>query len=896
MLRLVWNIVAWISWRMLSLRYKVRVEGLGLLKSLSPKDGLLFLPNHPAHMDPLLLFVLLWPKYRMKPLVVEYIYRTPILKPLMHLVRAVSIPNFDTSVNQIKIQKAEAAVRKIADELKQGSRFVLYPAGRLKNSGKEVIGGASGVHAIVQECPEVTVILVRTSGLWGSSFSRALLGRVPDLSATVWHGIKVLFKNGLFFCPRREITITFALPGKDLPRNASRLAFNRYLEQWYNRYPDEGGRIVDTEPLRLVSYSFFRKDVPQPFQPQPTLQKKALEESEISNETRTQVYAEIRRILDHPGIEISPEMNLATDLGMDSLNIAELISFITKTYRVAQLHPEDIDTVGSALEVAEGARGSERPSQLTGAACWPHESFRKPPQLSSGATIPEAFLSVCSRLGGYAACGDDLVGVLSYKKMKRAALIVALHFRTLPDTRVGIMLPASVGAYLLILALLFAGKVPVMLNWTLGSKYLDEMTRMADIKTVISSWRFLERLANADFGSLAGKIQLLEDLKSSLSLKHKLAGAFLAVCPNAFVLKKLQYRAQSADPAVILFTSGTEASPKGVPLSHDNILMNQRAAMQCINLTKDDVLFGGLPPFHSFGFSVTGLFPLLAGIRASFYPDPTDGFALAEGIERWQATIFCSPPSFLKGLFAAAREEQLKTVRMFVTGAEKTPQELYARVKNLHTDAQLIEGYGITECAPILSLTRFDAPPKGVGQLIPGIELCTIHPETQKLLAEGQEGEICVRGPNVFSGYLGSSQTPFIEMQGKQWYRTGDIGYLDPEGNLILSGRLKRFVKLGGEMISLSAIEESLAAALTISGRISADAPSLALCADERVEGRPQIILFSTVPLDREEIHQILKEAGFSRLIKISVVKKVNEIPLMGTGKTNYRQLQELLR
>lgn len=887
-----WDCFAWVCRALLSLRYKIRVKGKEKLDALPSKQGILFLPNHPAHMDPLFLFVLLWPKYRMRPVVVEYIYRLPFLKPLMRLVRAVSIPNFDTSINQLKVKRANDAIQRIAEGLKVGENFALYPAGKLKNSGKEVLGGASGAHALVQECPNAQIVLVRTTGLWGSSFSRALLGKSPHLPEVLWNGFKTLLKNGIFFTPRRLVEIEIAVDFPDIPRQGSRLDFNRYLENWYNRYPGLQGKVVDTEPVTLVSYSRWSHQVPEIYQGKKKRQGEG--EIEVSDDTYSKVYAEIRRILNNPGIQISPEMNLATDLGLDSLNIAELIVFISKNYPVEELHPEDIETVESVLEVAEGARRSDHPFGEKGTFHWPKEKGRPEPGIPVGKTFAEAFLRSCERMKDFAACGDDLIGVLSYKKMRRAAIVLSLHFRKLSGPYVAVLLPASVGAYLVILALEFAGKIPVMLNWTLGPRYLKEVMEETKAETVISSWRFLDRLPNVDLGDLGDQIQLLEDIKAQLSLGTKLRGAFISSLSVPMILRSLGLnRIDENQPAVILYTSGTEAKPKGVPLSHKNILSNQRSGIQCLQLNEWDVLYGILPPFHSFGFSVVGLFPIFVGLKVAFYPDPTDGFALAEGVERWKVTIFCAPPSFLKGLLNSAKEDQLKTVRWFVSGAEKAPPELFDRVEKL--GAKVIEGYGITECAPILTLTRPNLPVKGVGQPLPDVEVSTIHLETHELLPQGEEGEICVRGPNVFDGYLGNPRDPFIEIEGKRWYRTGDIGRLDEEKNIILSGRIKRFTKVAGEMISLGAVEETLVKILIEQGKISPDIPSLAVIADEKKEGQPQLIVFTTGSISREEANQILQAQGFSRLVKISAVKRIEEIPLMGTGKTDYRSLQSQL-
>jgi long-chain-fatty-acid--[acyl-carrier-protein] ligase len=883
-----WTCVSYVMRAILSLRYKVEVRGLDTLtpERLNRKGGILFLPNHPAHMDPLFNFVWLWPKFRMRPLVIEYIYQLKFMKPIHWLVGAIPVPDFSTGVNELKIRRGEKATREIAAGLKKGDNFILYPAGRLKNTGKELLGGASATHELLQECPDANVVLVRTTGLWGSSFSRAILGRSPDLGKMIVHGIKVVLKNLIFFTPRRKVLIEFAPNPKEMPRNGvSRVELNRYLENWYNRYPGE------SEPLKLVSYSFWKNEVPTPYK----AAKKANNNNhtQISQETREKIYREIRRILDRPDLEIRPEQNIAFDLGMDSLNVAELIAYVTKSFHVEELHPEDFETVASVLEIAQVGKAREPKNGTISHHAWPEEKDRPLPQLPLGKTIPEALLNCADRMGQYAACGDDLSGVLSYKKLKLSALVLSRYFKKWEEERIAVLLPATSGTYLVIMAIQMAGKVPVMLNWTLGARYLEEMMKLSGAKRVVSSWRFLDRLQNVQFGSVGDQFVGLEDIRKKIGLGAKLKGLFLSKFSARAILKMTGLdRVDENDPCVVLFTSGTEAAPKGVPLSHKNIITNQRSAMQCIDLRATDVLYGILPPFHSFGFSVAGLFPILGGIRVAFYPDPTDSFALAEGIERWKVTFFCAAPSFLKGLFRAAKDEQLKTVRYFVSGAEKAPDELFARVAQLKNSSKLVEGYGITECSPILTLNRPHLPPKGVGRLAPDIEMIAIHPETLVLLPKGSEGEICVRGPNVFAGYLGNPRSPFIEIEGKKWYRTGDIGHLDPDGSLILSGRLKRFTKVGGEMISLGAIEEILAKALLAQKRISPDLPSLAICAEEKEVGRPRLILFTTIDIDTDEVNHILQEARFSNLVKVNQVKKIEEIPLMGAGKTDYRKLQ----
>jgi len=860
-----WRLVARIALAILSLRYSIEVRGLSELARhrFARKGGLLFLPNHTALIDPVFLCLLLWPRYRLRPLVVEYIYRMKFLRPLVRLVRAISVPDFESAVNPMKLRRGDLSMHEIAAGLAAGDHFLFYPSGRLKLGAREVIGGASGAHALVEASPEANVVLVRTSGLWGSSFSRAIEGRVPSIVGTVWHGMKCVLKNLVFFSPRRKVVIELVPEPANFPRGATRIQFNRYLEQWYNQ---------SVEKISLVSYSRWHRDVPVPFE-----EKKKTSSSNneaISNEIRRAVFDEIRHVLDRPDISVEEPMSLALDLGLDSLNMAELIAFLSAKYEAGRIRPEEIETVRDALEVAAGMRNGAREQTPASTFHWPKEPRRPAPNLPEGSTIPEAFLRSCKRMGSWSAAGDDTSGVQTYRRLSKAVRVLAESFRSLDGRFVGVLLPASTASYLTIVALQLAGKVPVMLNWTLGPKYLEEMVRASGVKKVVSSWRFIDRLAHVDLGTVADKLVLLEDVREKLSLFTKLRG-----------LMRTPAVLDENSPAVILFTSGTEAAPKGVPLTHKNIVSNLRCGLQCIDMRPTDVMYGVLPPFHSFGFTVAGLAAMLVGMRIAFYPDPTDSFALAEGIHRWQATIFCSAPSFLKGLFQAAKPAQLVSVRMFVSGAEKTPAELYDKVDALKSKAKLIEGYGITECSPILTLVRPNLPPVGVGMPIPGVELITVHPETGERLAEGQEGEVCVHGPNVFHGYLDpKAKSPFLELQGKRWYRTGDLGKVDGAGNLILSGRLKRFMKLGGEMISLGAVEDALS-----------KEPGLAVVVDERVEGKPQLVVFTTQHLSVNEANDRLRASGLSRLVKIANVIPVDEIPLMGTGKTDYRKLQTKL-
>jgi long-chain-fatty-acid--[acyl-carrier-protein] ligase len=886
-------VVFWLVRLLVALRYRLVIKGMDKLAAhrFERLRGIVFLPNHPAEIDPVILEMVLLRRFRPKPLVVEHFYHLRGFRFFMDLVGAMPLPTMEIMANKWRGKRVEKLLNTIIGELKQGRNFLIYPSGRLKHTGMELLGGASFVHNILQECPEANVVLVRTTGLWGSKFSRALTGASPDFGKVLWECVKILVKNGLFFAPKRDIVVEMELPSADFPYRASRLEFNKYLENWYNRYPEKG-----TEPIKLVSYAFWKEEFPKVYVP--TDQPQPVEERAVSKKIQEQVFAHLGSLCGRGVDLIERKMHLSHDLGLDSLDVAQLYVFLDEQYGIADLLPGDLHTVEDVLQAAAGYK-KERDGEESISVkrnVWPEEK-RLPLEFPPGETIQEVFLRSVQRNNSHVACYDALSGPLTYRKMKLAALLLAEKFRELPGARVGIMLPASSGAYLVILAVLFAGKIPVMINWTSGVKALDHAADLSGLKAVVTSSRFLDRLENGDLGKIEEMLHFLEEIRESIGWKDKLRALILSLKSPKNLLKTLHLDAISpTDPAVILFTSGTETLPKGVPLSHANLLSNQRASLQAVPLVPYEILLGILPPFHSFGFSVTGLYPLLIGMRVCFSPDPNDSHGLAREIGAWKPTLFCAAPSFIKAIFRVATLEQLQSLKIVVSGAEKTPQELFDFAKTHLPNTQLLEGYGITECSPVVTIDRLGEVHKGVGKPLPGVEVMVIDRAALQPVAPGVEGEVCIAGPNVFNGYLDSARDPFLTIDGKRWYASGDRGYFSEEGNLVLSGRLKRFVKIGGEMISLGGIEDELLRQAHerrwITGK--EEGPPLAVSVREKETDKPMIVLYTTFAVSKEDVNSALKECGMGRMVKIAEVRTLEQIPLTGTGKTHYRLLDEI--
>lgn len=881
-------VLSWLVRKLVGLRYRLDVKGLdSLTKEKFPKSGgVLILPNHPAEIDPVILESVFYPALAPRPLVVEHFYTLKGFRWFMDLVKALPLPTMDLMANKWRAKKVETQFNTIVEALKKGENFLIYPSGRLKVTGLELIGGASLVHRLLQECPEVNVVLVRTTGLWGSQFSKALTGSSPDFGKVLWNCFKILLKNALFFTPRRKVVIDVEL-AKDLPIQASRLEFNKHLEQWYNRYPESGA-----EGVSLVSYLFWKKEFPTVYVS--AAAPLGQEERPVPKKVIETVFSHLATLSGRSADQIERKMHLSQDLGLDSLDIAQLYVFLDEKYHVADLVPGDLVLVEDILQFAAGYQRDRGHlvKEKRALRNWPKEKERLLPEIPPGETLQEVFLRSARRHGARTACADALSQSLSYHKAEIAVHVLAKKFAELPGVYVGVMFPSSVGAYLIILALLLARKTPVMLNWTTGIKALDHAADLTELQTVITSSKFLDRLENGDLGKIEERFLFIEDVKEGIGIKEKLCAVFST-------FRSVESLTRGIDPAsaaVILFTSGTETLPKGVPLSHANLLSNQRAAVSIAGLKSTDVMYGILPPFHSFGFSVTGLLPLLAGLKVCYAPNPNDSHGLARDIAEWKPSLFCCAPSFVKALFQVAEPKELQSLRLVVVGAEKASEDLFNYVKEHLPNAQLIEGYGITECSPIVTIDRPDETHCGVGKPLPGVALITIDSATQEVFPAGKEGEVCIAGPNVFGGYLKNPKNPFVEIQGKRWYLSGDRGYLDDEGHLILSGRLKRFVKIGGEMVGLGGLEEELLRLAHEKGWIhgNEEGPPLAISVREPDSGKPSIVLFATFEISKEDVNTALKQSGLGRIVKIAEVRTLEQIPLTGTGKTHYRLLDEM--
>ncbi|MEO6786164.1 MAG: AMP-binding protein, partial [Chthoniobacteraceae bacterium] len=408
-------------------------------------------------------------------------------------------------------------------------------------------------------------------------------------------------------------------------------------------------------------------------------------------------------------------------------------------------------------------------------------------------------------------------------RLLAAALSLSRIFRKrVPEKRVGIVLPPGAPAVLANLAVLFAGKIPVNLNFTAGQAAIEASIRKAGIANVITAGALRGRLKEFPWPA---NVLLLDELKDGIR-RGAVKWFLLAKLLPAGLLGRLAGIPRDGDrsEAFLLFTSGSSGEPKGVPLTHRNLLANTRQFGDMLDLSPSDVLFGALPFFHSFGATVCLLFPLIEGIRVVTYPNPLDAAKCAALIERHGATIVLATPTFLRGYLKRATREQLRSIRLLVTGAEKLPDELSEAVL-AKFGIEVMQGYGLTETSPAASFNLPNPSPEAIqatnrrgsaGKLVAGLAAQIRDPETGAPLTLHDKGMLWFKGASVFEGYLDDpARTAEVVRDG--WFRTGDLARFDEDGFLFIEGRMSRFSKIGGEMVPHETVEAKIVEAFGFS-------------------------------------------------------------------------------
>ncbi len=473
--------------------------------------------------------------------------------------------------------------------------------------------------------------------------------------------------------------------------------------------------------------------------------------------------------------------------------------------------------------------------------------------------------------------------------------------------RVAIVLPPGKGGLIANLAVLFAGKIPVNLNFTASHDAIRSSIRQADVDRFITADPFVRRVSSFPWPPNRDLI-FIERTIPEIKKEIVKWGVISKILPASILASILGLnKRRENDEAILLFTSGSSGEPKGVPLSHRNVLANVTQFATRLSLGRNSSLLGCLPLFHSFGCTVTLWYPIIEGLNIITYPSPLETKRLAELISLHQVKLLLATPTFLRGYMKRIDPAQLKSLQLVVTGAEKLPQNL-ADAFEEKFDIRPLEGYGLTETSPATNVNLPNPTPAAnshsipsslpgsVGQLLPGLAVKLIDPANDQPIPIDKPGIIILKGPNIFPGYLNDSKRSKEVLTDDGWFKTGDVGYMDADGFLHIQGRISRFSKIAGEMVPHETLEAAINKVLNLDQESERKIAVVGVPDDKKGEA---IVLLSTIAgpaLEQEciDLRYKLLDEGLTSLWCPKLIIPVDEIPLLASGKLDIKSCQQL--
>lgn len=498
--------------------------------------------------------------------------------------------------------------------------------------------------------------------------------------------------------------------------------------------------------------------------------------------------------------------------------------------------------------------------------------------------LHQKFIQVAKQQGSKCAFIDTSADRrVTYSKALVASLILAKKFDKYEKGFIGIMLPTSAGCGLAFIGSLMSGRTPVMINYSTGAaRNAEYAQKRCGFRTIITSRVFIEKIGCAFVEGMV----FIEDIMNGITLTEKLRAAVISRLPIPVIMMSISL-VDEDDNAVILFTSGSEKDPKAVQLTHRNISANITSFSSIVDISDQDRLLANLPYFHVFGLTVNLWTPLFHGMTIVSHANPLDYKTICQIIREHQPTLMVGTPSFLWGYLRKSEPGDFRSLRLILCGADKCPELLRQAFMEKH-GLVLYEGYGTTETSPVIAVNNpGHNRPGSVGPVLPGVEVRIENYDTGEDCAPGETGRILVRGDLVMKGYYGDLEETSMRIR-HGWYDTGDMGYLDNDGYLWHAGRLKRFVKIGGEMVSLVMVENLLEKLLPE----GTDCSVVEL--PDPLKGA-KIIAVVTHPVDEKQLHrQMAQQLPNIALPRQFVV--IEDLPKMGSGKIDFRGVTELVR
>lgn len=662
-----------------------------------------------------------------------------------------------------------------------------------------------------------------------------------------------------------------------IPEKLSYAIYTQYVNKWWIKLISSGVHLFPVDPTnpmatkRLIEH--LRKE------------KKCV----IFPEGRITVTGAIMKIYDGPGMIADFAKAMILPIRIDGAQFSLFSRLKGKVRRI--LFPQITVTILPPFEVSvpDNLRGKERRRIIS------HQVYDLMVKMAFDTapydeTLMTSLIETAKRHGMNREIVEDIQRQpMTYRQLIMRIFLLgdALAKKTAIGENVGLLLPTSAPTLVSFFALQSQGRVPAMLNFSLGAQTLINTCHLARIRLVITSRRFIEmgRLQNV-MAQLEKHITLifLEDLREEIGVFQKIKGLISSYFPQT-AYRKWQQVIHPEDTAVILFTSGSEGTPKGVALSHINLNANRYQLMSLVEFTSQDTIFNVLPMFHSFGLTGGTLVPILGGVKTFLYPSPLHYRIIPVIAYEINATIFFATDTFLNRYATSAHPYDFYALRFVFAGAEK----LRAETRRLWMDKfgiQVLEAYGTTEASPALTInTRMNNKIGTVGKFIPSLDY---HLSPVPGIEQG--GRLYVKGPNVMRGYINPESGRIVPTAAQLnegqapiegWYDTGDIVDIDDQGYVSILGRAKRFAKIGGEMISLVAIEEHL-------GHIYPKDHHVIVTVPDSRKGE-RLILLTTAKIDRMDLIQALRDRGLAELMIPREIMTVDQIPLLATGKIDFR-------
>ncbi len=860
--------------KILALRYKVTFTNKEVFDT---KQSVIVFPNHPALVDPMILVSNIASQKILSPVMTETYFHTPWIGPIIRALRTIPVGDISLGGSTEDVRKA---FRGINDAMKNKQDILVYPSGHIYVQAFEHIIGKKMAYEMVGSSPNNTKIIVtRTKWLWGSTWGKWYTWKMPWLTHVLGKSLWYIIANGIFFVPKRDVSIEFVDMTEELKKWHTLWldGFNEKLQNYYNEWWDE--------ECRFIPHYFYHDDTRGRKEPKMIVwsvaevsESSGILESEIPWEILKAICKKVAEIKKINEVSIAWNSNLILDLHADSLDMAEFKSAIQSMYSTASNPPIWlIKTVWDLSAMALGRLEWEEklPPVLFENVKEDEVSFAYARWDTIFSVMKQNFKKEKKQPFIY----DGMTGMMTRDQFLLKSYVIWEYLKRFSWEKIGVMLPALSATSLLLVWTYLSDKMPVMLNWTVWEKSFAHCMEFAGLDTILTSRKFYEKITSPWLAKFEWKMVFIEDIVKDIPKSTKI---------KALIRKIFFLAPKTQNEAVMLFTSGSESLPKAVVLTHENILTNIAWALHHVPFKRHETLLGFLPPFHSFGFTINTIFPLVAPIQVAYTPNPNDARTIGKILTHTSTSIISATPTFLRMILANNSVDIVKSLKYAFVGAEKCGDDVVSLFHEKCSNGVILEWYGITECSPIVTVNPLGKQKKGSAwKFIPGMEYAIRSLDNTSDMKTWEQGMIFVSGPSIFSWYLDEKiESPFEEFDGKKWYKTWDLGYTDEDGYLFITGRLKRFIKIAGEMISLPFIEGIL-----LEKYGNPEVTTLAI--EAREDGwNTTIVLFTTLDITVDECNDYIHTHGASNLVKITRVEKVDTIPVLWTGKTDYKELK----